>query len=624
MFSSKYHLPHNAVRIDEFNHMLNSIDLNKEFYTYKELRLLFLQRQIESNTLVVFHKRYDLNLRTHKDSIVRDVYEDAIMCPNEENINRLLEVKYTPRKTFKQVWNETVRDYTEFFAFLGLLPTYYKGRARGENRHYISKYLIDYRNSKISLHDIVMDFKFRNASKDEDKYNMYSVTLRPFIVALKALKYFFDLGYTKVNRKIISAIVVYATNDSDEKIKDLCDSFSNPEDSLVVYESLFGDQFKSVNDELGRASTFLTPYLKEMGYIKDMSRKAYYSPGSKIIDLTLFPRNAVYCGSQIGMSGIDLTPEVGKIIFQLLQFARDGVKSIHKTDFFDNGLDSLDQEFVISVLGSMGCIGYNASRGIINIFPVENQFSINPFSDFYSYSDANYVNSGKKIKLDTITIKRQNRYSKFEEDISAIGPIANGSNGAKYEEAIYNLLKAYFPMFNTTWYGQSCTGQRFSDIYITTDILDEDNQVQKIAIIIECKAGGAIRTLDERKESDDIKRTLKANNGDKISGVWYWVVDSNSIPSVDTHGGYRNNDNSLSFMEKLNYLQYAILANKHVPSLVTAFSFEAIKGYLTYLYTQLNENGPIEEINRINAPHFWVWSKKFMHLQYVQVYKEWR
>ena len=61
MFSSKYHLPHNAVRIDEFNHMLNSIDLNKELYTYKELRLLFLQKHIASNKLSDFHNKYDQN-----------------------------------------------------------------------------------------------------------------------------------------------------------------------------------------------------------------------------------------------------------------------------------------------------------------------------------------------------------------------------------------------------------------------------------------------------------------------------------------------------------------------------------------------------------------------------------
>lgn len=623
MFSSKYHLPHNAVRIDEFNHMLNSIDLNKEFYTYKELRLLFLQKQIASNKLSDFHNKYDQNLREHRSHIIRGIYNDAIICPSEENLNRLLEVQYTPRKTFKQVWNETVRDYTEFFAFLGLLPTYYKGRAGGDNRHYVSDRLKCYIQGELSLEDLLLDFKFRNTSKNEDNYEMYSITVRPFVVALKALKYFFDNGFNRVNRNIISAIVVYAKNDSDSSIYELCKCFDNPESSINTYCDMFasGD---SVQRELGRASTFLSPYLRAMGYVEDLQGVSYYTRGTRTIDLNSFPSQAVYCGTRIGSSGIALTPEIGQVIYQLLGLAKKRIESVPYSRVFRENMDINDQRFIVEELSSMGCISCDTNSQTIFIHPVNKQFAINPYTDFYTCSDSNFVNNIDFTRTNLEGIRVENTYQEFDNDISLIEPIAKGSNGAKYEEAIYNLLQKHFPVFNAKWYGQSSAGQRLSDIYITTNILDDENQPQKIAIIIECKAGNAIRAIDERKEADDIKRTLSKNNGDKVSGVWYWIVDSDSLPSVNSHGGYRSNDNSYSFIEKLNYLQYTILANKRVPSLVTAFSFDAIKGYLTYLYAQLNENGPIEEINRINAPHFWVWSKKFMHLQYVQVYKEWR
>lgn len=623
MFSSKYHLPHNAVRIDEFNHMLNSIDLNKEFYTYKELRLLFLQKQIASNKLSDFHNKYDQNLREHRSYIIRGIYNDAIICPSEENLNRLLEVQYTPRKTFKHVWNETVRDYTEFFAFLGLLPTYYKGRAGGDNRHYVSDRLKCYIQGELSLEDLLLDFKFRNTSKNEDNYEMYSITVRPFVVALKALKYFFDNGFNRVNRNIISAIVVYAKNDSDSSIYELCKCFDNPESSINTYCDMFasGD---SVQKELGRASTFLSPYLRAMGYVEDLRGVSYYTRGMRTIDLNSFPSQAVYCGTRIGSSGIALTPEIGQVIYQLLGLAKKRIESVPYSRVFRENMDINDQRFIVEELSSMGCISCDTNSQTIFIHPVNKQFAINPYTDFYTCSDSNFVNNIDFTRTNLEGIRFENTYQEFDNDISLIEPIAKGSNGAKYEEAIYNLLQKHFPVFNAKWYGQSSAGQRLSDIYITTNILDDENQPQKIAIIIECKAGNAIRAIDERKEADDIKRTLSKNNGDKVSGVWYWIVDSDSLPSVNSHGGYRSNDNSYSFIEKLNYLQYMILANKRVPSLVTAFSFDAIKGYLTYLYAQLNENGPIEEINRINAPHFWVWSKKFMHLQYVQVYKEWR
>ena len=39
-----YHLPHNAVVVEEFEFMLSLLDKNKEFYIYEDLKALFLKK----------------------------------------------------------------------------------------------------------------------------------------------------------------------------------------------------------------------------------------------------------------------------------------------------------------------------------------------------------------------------------------------------------------------------------------------------------------------------------------------------------------------------------------------------------------------------------------------------
>ncbi len=84
MLKNKYHLPHNSVRIDEFNHMLKCIDLSKEFYLYEDLRLLFLKSQIADGSLRIFHKQYDTNLSNHDNSSIRRLYNTCKINPSEK------------------------------------------------------------------------------------------------------------------------------------------------------------------------------------------------------------------------------------------------------------------------------------------------------------------------------------------------------------------------------------------------------------------------------------------------------------------------------------------------------------------------------------------------------------
>lgn len=613
ILKEKYHLPHNSIRIDEFQYMLSSIDLSKKFYIYKELRLLFLKTQIKDDKLRIFHPAYHRNLMFHKSKSIRDIYNKCILNPSSENLDELLNCQYTPRKTFKQVFNETVRDYTEFFAFLGLLPTYYKGKSGGEKRHYVSNHLKEYISNAKSIEDLLFDFKYRNSSKDYDSILMYHIELRPFIVALKAAKKYFDLGYNKINNKILSAIVLFS---KDENVDSMINLFPKPDSSISSYKHLFGSDFKSIDAELGRASLFLRPYLIHMQYLDKSG--IYYTKGTKNITNNLFTERVSFCNSSIG--NLSLTPVVGKILYKLYKASKLNIKTLDKTFLFDENINEFDKKFLLDELIQLKCIlSYDEYKIYINDYKF--QYSINPYTDFFDFDDSNYVENIGKIKLyaehDSILIRNNKMESLFEK----IEPIAMGSNGEKYEESIYNLIKNNFKAFEIKWLGANSTGKRLSDIYIKSNVFDGVKN-NNIVIIIECKAGKSVRSFDERKEIDDVINTLSKEK-DRIDGVWYWVVNGDSLPSIDEHGGYRNNDLSKSFMEKLNEIQFSISEYMRVPTIVTAFSFNAIKNYICYLYDQIGETNTTV-LNRVNVPHFWRWSKKFMNLQYVMVHKELR
>lgn len=621
MLEERYHLPHNSVRIDEFKHMLGCIDLSKEYYFYDELRLHFLKSQIKDNTLQVFHPAYHKNLLNHKSGYIRHLYEKACQNPSDENLKKLLACQYTDKKTFKQVFNETVRDYTEFFAFLGLLTTYYKGRTGGEKKHYVTQRLKDYRSGLITIEDLLLEFRYRNTSKDYESLSMYSITVRPFCIALKALKYYFDKGFSSVCCGVLSAIVTYAHN---ENIDSLLELFKNPTLPIEDYEKSFvipeGQTFSNIKRELGRATTMLKPYLEYLGYVKSNPKGSHYFKGTKKIADNLFAEKAAFCNCDIG--NVALTPVIGKVIYKMYSLTKRKVSSVSVTDLFDSNIID-EKDFLLSEFKKLGCIlSYDENN--VQLADFVNQYSINPFTEFFEIDDCNYVDGrfNMSFSSEEMIIKRRNEI--IENELDVLKPIALGSNGQLYEESLYKLIKSHFPVFNTIWYGANSTGKRLSDIVIRTKIRD-DHGVKNILIIVECKAGNAIRSFDERKEKDDIQNTLQKEKelGTAIDGVWYWVVDSDALPSVDEHGGYRSNAESRSFVEKLNAIQFDVSEIMRVPTIVTVFSFEAIRSYIQYLNDKIGMLGDTA-ISKVDIPHFWRWSKKFMNLQYVMVHKELR
>jgi hypothetical protein len=574
---------------------------------------LFLQTQIKEDKLRAFHPAYHRNLINHSNNEISDTYKQAVTDPSEVNLINLLNCQYTPRKTFKQVFNETVRDYTEFFAFLGLLPTYYKGKMGGEKKHFVTDRLKHFLIGDISFEEILLDFKYRNSSKDYDSITMYQIEVRPFVVALKACKKYFDLGFDKINNKIISAIVIYS---KDENVDDMIKRFPDPSIDIENYKNIFVGKFESINKELGRATLLLRPYLLELGYISRDGK--FYTVGDKNFADLKYTNKTVFCNSYI--NNISLTPVVGKIFYTLYQLARKGNEFISISDLFDKNISFDDTQFLLDELLQIGCIkNYNSER--IQLNELGRQVSVNPFTDFFDIDDANYVANIKEILLTSDQLSISKRDTRIDELLGTIKPIALGSNGEKYEESFYNMLRDNFSIFDVKWLGANATGKRLSDIIVDVSIFDGVIH-KKIAIIIECKAGKAIRSFDERKEIDDVVNTLKKERK-QIDGIWYWIVNGDALPNVDEHGGYRSNELSKSFMEKLLDIQFSISEYMRVPTIVTAFSFDAISNYISYLY-EMTHTLSATSLNKIDVPHFWRWSKKFMNLQYVMVHKELR
>lgn len=615
--STPYHLPHNSVRVDEFDFMLNAIDTSRQFYTYDELRLLFLEKEIEANVFDTYHSVVHNKLKNNINEKLKRLYHRAINGDNEA-VSKMLEhgVMYTDRKSFRQVWNEFVRDYTEFFAFLGLLPTYYKGLSGGENRHYITSLLQRYQNHQISLQDLLLSFKFRNSSKDYKNLDMYHIEVRPFVLAIKALAFYRSRGITTVNPHIISAIVSFSHNEFDS-LQNCLEVFDKPNLAVEEYADSFETFTTETQNEIGRVTLLLKPYLKELGVVEILKRgnTHYYSISSNVNEIH-YPNHVAYCNGDIGK--YKLTPLIGKIIYTCLNNPND---TIPISALFDTNFSETDKKAITNELLSLGILKSVVNNQVM-VAELENQYDLNPFTDFMTYSDACYVADNAKLQLsnDQIVVRR----NLLQSELAELKQSALSSNGTAYERSLYTFFKNNLQVFdNLNWYGAAATGKRISDIACTAQVFS-NGTTKNILIIMECKAATAIRAFDERKEREDIINLLKTykDNGIKYDGVWYWVTDSNSLPDADIHGGYRSNQMSKSLLEKLNILQFDISEESRLPSIVTAFSIDALTGYLSYIHENTHSLGSSDKITETLLPHFWRWSKKFMNVQYVTIHKQ--
>lgn len=572
-----FHLPHNAIIPAEFFFILSILDVNQDYYMYEDLKAIILVEEIVQKKFQIFHPTMYRNIQ--KNHILNDIYSKIEQ--RQANYDDIKNIKYTANKTFNGVWNEQARDYTELLAFIGLMPSYYKGKGlnnTGEKRHYIGFTFKDWRNNKISKQQLLLKMKFRNASKNDEVIGEYDVRNRPFVVALRTLESLKQKGFKMISGVNLSYIVRNIVDEDDfERFSELIELINDPID-----HSLFTEQVKR---ELSRGSTFLKQYLVEVFGIEliteGVGNKTVYDLKSFNYDTYQIKEKSIYLGDVI--EDLEITPE---LLFYL--------SNPHK----------IKNELFMKTL---------SLNGIIKDGKVIVDFNID--TDLQSRLLAEQCKNNKDITLDREYTKKVVIDEIYERGFE----ISRKSDGTMYENFLFMILQQKFSEDKVFHLGAEKIGQRLSDIYYFTEIIGDNGEKEIILNIVEAKAGNAIKGLDERKEIDNLINVLselKSNNM-KYDGVWVHIVNGDSIPrnGLSKHGGYRQSSSyQFSFEEKLMKIHKAVLNQVWKPLLVTAFSYSQYYAFLENIEYQKDR-----PITKIYAPHYWMWSEKFMKLSYVSV-----
>ena len=553
-----FHLPHNAVLPEEVEFIIDCVNIENDYYLYDDLKAIIFEKQVQENVFEKFHKQPYRNIQNNKT--LKEVYDK--IKSGEKKYADIKNLAYTDRKNVNQIWNEFVRDYVEFLAFTGLMPSYYKGKSNeSEKKHYIGFTLKSYKKGEITFEDILFNMKYRNASKNEEHYDAYNVRNRPFVVALKIMDMYKKKGYKEIDGRILAKIVKQTVDEDDILIDGI-----NPLNTSVYDEATL--------KEYGRGRTFLGRYFTEIFKIETTSSTPVrYNLESFNIGNYNFKEKAIYIGEQYGK--LEITPNI--------------IKMIRKPELID------DPELK----------EYMEEKGLIKNNEANVQFNID--TDLAERKLAIEA-SNDDIDLDEVYDLALNVSDVTYNEGKVI---SESGKGTLYEEFLNKILKNKFGENKVTYYGANTMAKRLSDITIDLDIFDGiDNR--KIKVVVEAKSGSAIAALDERKEREDIINTL-CESRTKYDGIWVMFVDSNSIPRSG-HGGFRESGNlALSFEQKLLNIQFNIQMQTCKTTLVTAFSYEKFMEFLNNI-----ENS--ETISKMQAKHFWTWSKKFVNMSFVSVH----
>lgn len=566
-----FHLPHNAILPNEVEFILSLIDIKKDYYLYDDLKQMMFEQEIIQGKFQIFHP--GMYKRFMRDKSLKEMYYQILK--REKSYSDVKTMKYTTNKTLNGCWNEQARDYFEFIAFTGLMPSYYKGKAiENEKRYYIGETLKQYKKRLISYKDVLFKMKFRNASKNYENIEQYNVRNRPFVVAIKLMQILKSNGYNQIDGLSLSYLIRNTMNEDD---------LDNEEIKNNIKPLNFSDLDDNAKKELGRGSTFLKKHLSDGLGIKLLKgRKTIFDLNNFDISNYKFKNKSVFIGDIYG--DLEVTPLFLKYL--------SNPNLIKDKD--------LKKEFC-----NLGLIQNNVSNYDFNI-----DTDLSDRNLVLQYLHDNITNVIYSNRIETTNLYKEGKQ------------ISESGVGPKYEEFLFNILnnkfggKDEFGKEKVTYLGANNSGERLSDIIWDVKIRDDDGNMRKIRIIIEAKSGYAITSFDERKEKDDIMNTLADRRfATNYDGVWYMVIDSNKIPKTDVHGGFRRNNTQVSFKQKLLRIQSAVMPATQKLTMVTAFSYEEFMKF----FDSINYNSNTEYLTKIQAPDFWTWSTKFMETSYVTI-----
>ena len=563
--STGFHLPHNAILPEEVKFIISLIDPNREYYLYDDLKAMMFEEEIRQGVFKKFHPGMYRNFMN--DERLKTYYDKVLS--GELNYADVKRIPYSPRKNLNGCWNEQARDYFEFIAFTGLLPSYYKGRAiENEKRYYIGNTMKEYKAGVINYQDILFKMKFRNASKNYENIEQYDVRNRPFVVAIKVMDILKNKGYNEIDGDSLSYIIRNIKNEDDLEKEEI-----KAEIKPINFENWSSGNRK----EIGRGTTFLKRHLlEELNIELSSERPITFDLKSFNISNYTFKDRAVFIGDIY--NDLEVTPLFIKYL---------------------SNPSIIQDEYIKQEMMNLGLINQNESLYDFNIDTdlIDRNLVIQAMST-QTVSEAIYSDRIEATEL----------YRRGKE-------ISESGNGTLYEEFLYNFLKEKFGDDKVNWLGSHTVGQRLSDILFDIEVQNEDIK-SKVRIIIESKSGGAITAFDERKEKDDILNTLADRRySQDYDGIWYMVVDSNKIPTIDRHGGFRANNNQVSFKQKLLRIQSTVMPATAKLTMVTAFSYSEFMKFID----SINYNKDMNFLTRIQAPDFWTWSNKFVETSYVTI-----
>lgn len=564
--STGFHLPHNAILPEEVKFIISLIDPNKEYYLYDDLKAMMFEEEIRHGVFEKFHPGMFKNFM--KNERLKPYYDKVLS--GELNYADIKKIPYSNRKTLNGCWNEQSRDYFEFIAFTGLLPSYYKGRAiENEKRYYIGNTMKQYKAGILNYQDILFKMKFRNASKNYENIEQYNVRNRPFVVAIKVMSILKNKGYNEIDGHSLSYIIRHIKNEDDLENEEV-----KSEIEPINFDNFSSKEIK----EIGRGTTFLKRHLLEELNINLSLKHHRTTFDLKSFDINNynFKDRAVFIGDIY--NELEVTPLFLKYL---------------------SNPSSIKDEYIKQEMMDLGLINQRESLYDFNIDTdlVDRNLVIQAMSN-EKVSEVIYSN-----KIEATEIYR------IGKEISESG------KGTLYEEFIYNFLKEKFGEDKVIWLGSNTVAQRLSDILFDIEVQNEDIK-SKIRIIIESKSGGAITAFDERKEKDDILNTLSDRRySQDYDGIWYMIVDSNKIPTTARHGGFRENNNQVSFKQKLLRIQSTVMPSTAKLTMVTAFSYSEFMKFID----SINYNKEMNFLTKIQAPDFWTWSNKFIETSYVTI-----
>ena len=646
--SRLYHFPHNSAIYEEFDFMLRVLDPKKtkqEVYTFKEICKVLLVEQVRAGKFKAFHpKPYDIFTKLSPPDLEtliakmgrsrakrlaeerKQAYKNFLRNP-ERNYEDFVETQYKPTKTWRQNWVEFVRDYADLAAYCGLLPAFYKNPLGDseEDGYVISDRCTLYLRGKMSPEEIMMGMKYANSSINLMRYPQFNIRVRPFYSALRLLVELEKLGVKLIDKKLLGAAVGCLR--SEEEIQEVADLISKTYGKEVA---TFNNQPRTPKDfvrEGERFSLCLVAFLNAWKLVRITQGRTKLvritEKGKQWIDKT--PSNALFYNFLI--NHVKPTPLLGYLLNMFAQNAGKGItrisyssivdllKTVVEKSELDETLTLIRDELTPSPI-------HTIEQTTILLNPLTYQYSITSSTDFASDAEAAFIEKGVTsiiIKAPPIVVTRPPEDMLDQIKVAAVGPA-----GFAFEDVLGDALDA-LKIGKVVRLGHVHAGQRYTDLVWEVPIIDSITRSERqLLVIVEAKAGDAIRQFDERVAIDDIINTLKERYSrvlPKIAGLWIWVIDGMSLPgAVGTHGGAR--PGAKTFLEKMQeMLQLMAYTGRLV--VVTALNVDSFIEYYSYLYGAISQAElPLTEVNMQN---FWIWGGAFRPINgYVFVYDDYR